>query len=110
MLRGCAIPVAAADAAVENGSFSNANIGITMPADFEPIAGIAYDIVVNLAVPTYASGATCTVGGTYVYGRGGGYKRFPFVRAPFVLRVQYGTDPGRYNFVSMRPLLWTQCA
>lgn len=110
MLRGCAVPVAASDIAVENGSFSNANIAVTMPSGFEPAAGMVYDIFVNLAVPTYTSGASCTIGGVYLYGRGGGYKRFPFIRAPFVLRVQYGSGPERYNFVSMRPLLWTQCA
>ena len=44
------------------------------------------------------------------YGKGGEYKRFPLLRAPFILRVQYGTGPERCNFISMRPLLWTQCA
>ena len=102
--------MAASDISVENGSFSNATIAVMMPDGFEPVAGMTYDIAVNLAVPTYTSGASCTIGGVYLYGRGGGYKRFPFIRAPFILRVQYGTDPVRYNFVSMRPLLWTLCA
>lgn len=110
MLNRRVIPVAASDIAIENAGFSNATIAVTMPDGFEPAACMAYDIVVNLAVPTYTSGASCTIGGVYLYGKGGGYKRFPFVRAPFVLRVQYGTDPERYNFVSMRPLIWTLCA
>ena len=110
MLNMCAVPVAAADIAVENGSFSNATIAVTMPDTFEPAAGTVYDIMVNLAVPTYTSGASCTIGGTYLYGKGGGYKRFPVLRAPFILRVAYGEDPVRYNFVSMRPLLWMRCA
>ena len=110
MLNMCAIPVAAADIAIENAGFSNATIAVTLPDGFEPMAGGVYDIAVNLAVPTYTSGASCTIGGVYLYGRGGGYKRFPFIRAPFILRVQYGVDPERYNFISMRPLAWTQCA
>lgn len=110
MFRGCAVPVLASDVAVENAGFSNATIEITLPDGFEPVAGGVYDIMANLAVPTYVSGASCTIGGTYLYGKGGGYKRFPMLRAPFILRVQYGVDPERYNFVSVRPMLWTQCA
>ena len=102
--------MAAGDIAVENAGFSNATIAIEMPDGFEPVPGMAYDIAVNLAVPTYTSGASCTIGGTYLYGRGGGYKRFHMLRAPFILRVQYGVDPERYNFISVRPMLWTQCA
>ena len=105
-----AVPVAASDIAIENAGFSNATIAIAMPDGFEPAPGMAYDIAVNLAVPTYTSGASCTIGGTYLYGRGGGYKRFPMLRAPFILRVQYGADPERYAFVSMRPVPWTLCA
>ena len=102
--------MAASDIAIENGSFSNATIVITLPDGFEPMAGGVYDIAVNLAVPTYTSGASCTIGGTYLYGKGGGYKRFPMLRAPFIMRVVYGTDPVRYNFISVRPLSWTLCA
>ena len=110
MLSGRAIPVAASDIAVENAGFSNATIAVTLPSGFEPVAGMVYDIAVNLAVPAGTSGASCTVGGVYLYGKGGGYKRFPFIRAPFILRVQYGVDPERYNFISMRPMAWTLCA
>ena len=110
MLNRCAVPVVASDIAVENAGFSNATIAITMPDGFEPVPGMAYDIAVNLAVPTYTSGASCTVGGVYLYGKGGGYKRFPMLRAPFIMRVVYGTDPVRYNFISVRPLSWTLCA
>ena len=106
----CALPVLASDVAVENAGFSNATIEITLPDGFAPVAGGVYDIMVNLAVPTYVSGASCTVGGVYLYGKGGGYKRFPMLRAPFIMRVQYGVDPERYNFVSARPMPWTRCA
>ena len=110
MFRGCAVPVAAGDIAVENAGFSNATIVVTMPDAFSPAAGTVYDIMVNLALSTETSGASCTIGGVYLYGKGGGYKRFPMLRAPFILRVQYGVDPERYNFISVRPLTWIRCA
>ena len=107
MLNRRAVPMAASDIAIENAGFSNATIEIALPDSFEPVAGGIYDIIVNLAVTSSVSGASCVIEGVYLYGKGGGYKRFPFIRAPFILRVQYGADPERYNFVSMRPMLWT---
>lgn len=106
----CAVPVTASDIAVTNAEFSNANIEITMPSSFAPQAGGVYDILVNLAVPTTTSGATCTIGGVYVYNRMGNYKRFPTLYSPFILRVAYLGDPNHYNFISMRPATWMLCA
>ena len=107
MLRGCAVPVAASDIAITNAEYSNANAAITMADTFVPQAGVAYDIFVNLAVPTTTSGFTSTIGGLYVYNSRGNYKRFPELRSPFVLRVMYLGDPEHYNFISMRPFIWT---
>ena len=110
MLSGRAVPVAASDIAITNAEYSNANAVITMGDSFTPQAGVAYDILVNLAVPTTTSGFTATIGGVYVYNRAGNYKRFPELKSPFILRVMYLGDPDHYNFISMRPALWTLCA
>lgn len=110
MLNRCAVPVTASDIALTNAEYSNANAVITMEDTFTPVAGAVYDILVNLSVPTTASGFTATIGGVYVYGRNGNYKRFPELKSPFILRVMYLGDPDHYNFVSMRPFIWTLCA
>lgn len=100
----------AAGIAVENGSFSNATVAIAMPDGFAPEYMGLYDIYVNLAVPTYTSGASVTIGNVYLYGRCGGYKRLPGLFSPFVLRARYLGDPERWSFVSMRRGTWMRCA
>lgn len=110
MLSRCAVPVTASDIALTNAEYSNASAVVTMPSAFSPSAGMTYDILVNLSVPTTASGFTMTIGGVYVYDKFGNYKRFPELKSPFVLRVMYLGDPDHYNFISMRPCLWTLCA
>ena len=105
-----AVPVTASDIALTNAEYSNANAVVTMEDTFTPVAGAVYDILVNLSVPTTASGFTMAIGGLYVHDRLGNYKRFPELKSPFVLRVMYLGDPEHYNFISMRQALWTLCA
>lgn len=105
-----AIPVTAQDITITNSSSSNATIVITMPSGFTAQAGFVYDILVNLAVPSSVSGASCTIGGVYVHNKVGNYKRFPALKAPFILRAAFLGDPDHYNFISLRRAVWTMCA
>lgn len=106
----CVTPVQITNITVENPEFSNATIVIELPDTVTPVVGCVYDLIVNVAVPVTVSGASVTIGGEYLYGKAGCYKRIGRLYSPFILRVRYLSDPNHYNFISMRALPWTMCA
>lgn len=89
------------------GTGNTAETTITVSADFTPVAGGIYDILISAQVPAGTDGTILTItNGTdvgSVYQRiTGNYARCRALGWRKIIRVQYLEDPAHYNLLGVR--------